>query len=220
MCLREPEGLIGCRCRLPLPSRLGSCRTTKARKKGAAPAAEQRAQFLGAKSADRQKVIEDFLGTFLAGFSLSQASVDGLDKFDETLTLQYHFVAENYAKSAGNLLVLRPRVIGAKGSDLLEIKQRKYPVEFSSSTLQTDVIEIQLPPGFIVEDIPDPVKADYSFGEYSSKCEVKGNVLFYQRTYEIKDVMVPTKGLDDLKQFFRQIASDERSSAVLRRSSP
>jgi hypothetical protein len=183
-----------------------------------APAAEQREQFLSAKSADRQKVIEDFLGTFLAGFSLSQASVDGLEKFDDTLTLQYHFVAENYAKSAGNLLVLRPRVIGAKGSGLLEIKQRKYPVEFSSATLQTDVIEIQLPPGFVVEDIPDPVKADYSFGEYSSKCEVKGNVLLYQRTYEIKDVMVPTKGLDDLKQFFRQIASDERSSAVLRRS--
>ena len=99
----------------------------------------------------------------------------------------------------------------------MEIKQRKYLVEFSSATLQTDQYEIQLPPGFVVEDIPDPVKADYSFGEYSSKCEVKGNILYYQRTYEIKNVMVSTKGLDDLKQFFRQIATDERSSAVLRR---
>ena len=182
-----------------------------------APAAEQRAQFMRASSTDRQKVIEDFLGSFVSGFSLPQASVDGLDKFDQNLTLQYHFVAQNYAKSAGNLLVVRPRVMGAKGTDLMEIKQRKYPVEFSSATLQTDTYEIQLPPGFVVEDIPDPVKADYSFGEYSSKCEVKGNVLFYQRTYEIKDVIVSTKGLDDLKQFFRQIATDERSSAVLRR---
>ncbi len=182
-----------------------------------APAAEQRAQFMRASSTDRQKVIEDFLGSFVSGFSLSQASVDGLDKFDQNLTLQYHFVAQNYAKSAGNLLVVRPRVMGAKGTDLMEIKQRKYPVEFSSATLQTDTYEIQLPPGFVVEDIPDSVKADYSFGEYSSKCEVKGNVLFYQRTYEIKDVIVSTKGLDDLKQFFRQIATDERSSAVLRR---
>ncbi len=182
-----------------------------------APAAEQRAQFMRAGSTDRQKVIEDFLGGFVSGFSLSQASVDGLEKFDQNLTLQYHFVAQNYAKSAGNLLVVRPRVMGAKGSDVMEIKQRKYPVEFSSATLQTDTYEIQLPPGFVVEDIPDPVKADYSFGEYSSKCEVKGNVLYYQRTYEIKDVIVSTKGLDNLKQFFRQIATDERSSAVLRR---
>jgi hypothetical protein len=31
---------------------------------------------------------------------------------------------------------------------------------------------------------------------------------------------VPVQRLDDLKKFFRQIAGDERSSAVLRRASP
>ncbi|MGA8144908.1 MAG: hypothetical protein WB987_13560 [Candidatus Acidiferrales bacterium] len=47
-----------------------------------------------------------------------------------------------------------------------------------------------------------------------------GNVLHYQRTYEITDVMVPTQKLDEVKDFFHQIAADEHSSAILRRANP
>jgi hypothetical protein len=185
-----------------------------------APASVERARFLHAAVADRRKVIEDFLGHFLPGFMLTEATVGNLEKYDDSLTMQYRFVAENYAKSAGNLMVIRPRVIGAKASDFPDLKKRKYAVEFSAATLQSDMYEIQLPAGFVVDDLPAPVKADYVFGGYTSKCEVKGNVLSYERTYEIKKVFVPISGLDDLRQFFRQISADERSSAVLRRTSP
>jgi hypothetical protein len=49
---------------------------------------------------------------------------------------------------------------------------------------------------------------------------VSGNVLHYKRTYEITDVIVPTQKLDEVKDFFRQIAADERSSAILKRENP
>ena len=44
-----------------------------------------------------------------------------------------------------------------------------------------------------------------------------GNVLRYQREYQVKEVKVTTERLPDLKKFYRQIAADERASAVLQR---
>jgi len=129
----------------------------------------------------------------------------------------YSVVAQNYAKPAGNLLLVRPRFIGNKSSDLLETKEpRKYPVEFEGPSRDTDIFEITLPAGYEVDDLPPPVNADYSFASYHSKTEVSGNTLKYTRTFEVKELSVPVSKVDDLKKLYRIIAGDERNTAVLR----
>ena len=57
---------------------------------------------------------------------------------------------------------------------------------------------------------------DYSFGSYHSKTEAKGDTIVYTRTFEIKELTVPVSKADDLKKFYRIIASDERATAVLK----
>jgi transglutaminase-like putative cysteine protease len=184
------------------------------------PAEQSRAEFLTSAPADRRKVIESFLGNSLTNFSLTSASIGNLEKYDESLTLTYKFAVDGYAKSAGDLLILRPRVVGAKGSSLLSGKVRKYPIEFTEATRQDDIFDITLPPGYVVDELPKPVDAECAYGTYKSQVLVANNVLHYKRTYEIKDVLVPTKNLDEVRDFFHQIAADERSSAVLRRATP
>jgi hypothetical protein len=80
----------------------------------------------------------------------------------------------------------------------------------------SDVVQISLPEGYVVADLPAPVKADYPFASYSSKVECDGKVLKYTRTLQVKSVVVPTEQLADLKTFYEQIAEDESSSAVLK----
>ena len=124
---------------------------------------------------------------------------------------------QNYAKAAGNLLLVRPRVLGLNSSDLLETKEpRKYPVEFEGPSKNTDTIEIAIPSGYEVDDLPSPVNADYSFASYHSKTEVNGSTLKYTRTFEIKELSVPVSKIEDLKKLYRIIAGDERNTAVLK----
>lgn len=184
------------------------------------PAVQTRAQFLSSSPADRSKVVEGFLGTFFNNFKLTGATVGNLEKYNETLTLDYHFVVEGYAKSAGNLLILRPRVVGDKGSPILAGKSRKYPIEFDGTTLQSDAFDITLPAGYIVDELPDPVEAHCDYATYKSDVKVKDNVLHYNRTYEVKGVVVPTDKLPEVRDFFHQVAVAEKSSAVLRRTNP
>ncbi len=169
------------------------------------------------KDSDRVKPIETMLSHSLGTFQITRASVRNLQASDQPFEYHYSLAAPNYAKYAGNLLMLRPRVLGVKSSGLLETKEpRRFPVEFDGPSRDTDTFEIALPPGFEVEDLPPPVDAEYSFASYHSKSEVKGNVLRYTRALEIKELTVPLNQMDDLKKFYRIIAGDERNTAVLR----
>jgi len=95
---------------------------------------------------------------------------------------------------------------------------RQFPIEFEGPVQDTDSFEITLPPGYEVDDLPPPVDADFGFASYHSKTEVKGNVIGYTRTFEVKDLSVPVSKADELKKFYRIIASDERNTAVLKTS--
>ena len=183
-----------------------------------AQASDEREILLGTAGADRAKILETFLSNFLRGFHLTNASTIDLDKVGEPLDVKYGFTADRYAKSAGDLLVVRPRVLGQKSDDVAEGDPRKFPVEFDSASVQTDDFEITLPPGYSVEDVPPPTKAESEFASYTSQVQVDGNKIRYTRTYQIKQVLVPLDKLDDLKKFNRQVAADERASVVLHHS--
>jgi len=169
------------------------------------------------KEADKIKPIETLVSHSLSTFQITKASVLNLNLTDQPFGYQYSLVAENYAKNAGNLLLVRPRVLGSKSSDLLETKEaRKYPVEFDGPSRDTDTFEIALPAGYEVDDLPPPVDADYGFASYHSKTEVSGNTLKYTRTFEVKELSVPLNRVEELKKLYRIIAGDERNTAVLK----
>ncbi|MCU1271412.1 MAG: hypothetical protein JWN74_2706 [Acidobacteriaceae bacterium] len=170
-------------------------------------------------SADRIKPIETLLAGSLSSFRITKASIVNLQHTDQPFGFNYSFEALNYAKNAGDLLLVRPRVIGVKSEGIMETTEpRQFPIEFEGPVQDTDTFQITLPPGYEVDDLPPPVDADFGFASYHSKTEVKGNVIGYTRTFEVKDLSVPVSKADELKKFYRIIASDERSTAVLKTS--
>ena len=142
----------------------------------------------------------------------------GLDKYDEPLILNYKFEAANYAKSAGDLMLVRPRVLGNKASGVAEDKKRKYPVAYETTSLQSDDIEIKLPAGYQVDELPASAKVSAPFAEYVSTVEAKDNVLHYNRSYTVKDLLVPMDEMSTLRTFMRGVAADERNTAVLKKT--
>jgi hypothetical protein len=171
------------------------------------------------KDADRIKPIENLLAGSLANYVITKAIVENLTRTDQPFGFKYSFEARNYAKNAGDLLLIRPRVLGVKSSAILETKElRQFPVEFDGPVQDTDTFEITLPAGYEVDDLPPPVDADFSFASYHSKTEAKGNVIAYTRTFEVKELSVPVSKAEELKKFYRIIASDERNTAVLKTS--
>ena len=169
------------------------------------------------KDEDRVKPIEAILAGSLSNYRIMHASVVNLQKTNQPFGFNYSFEAQNYAKNAGGLLLLRPRVVGSKAMGFLETKEpRQFAVEFDGPVRDTDTFEIAIPAGYVVDDLPPAVDADYSFASYLSKTEVKDNVIGYSRTFEVKELSVPVEKVEELRKFYRIVTGDERNTAVLK----
>ena len=66
------------------------------------------------KDSDRIKPIESLLAGSLPNFRIMRASLINYEQTDQPFGFNYSFQSENYAKNAGNLLLVRPRVLGSK----------------------------------------------------------------------------------------------------------
>ncbi len=169
------------------------------------------------KDTDRIKPIEELLAGSLSSFHITHASLINLQQTDLPFGFNYSFESPNYAKTAGNLLLVRPRVMGNKGQGFLETKEaRKFPIEFEEPTRDTDTFEITIPAGYVVDELPPPVDAEFSFASYHAKTVVNGNIVGYTRTFELKELSVPVNKAEDLRRFYRMIAGDERNTVVLK----
>jgi hypothetical protein len=186
---------------------------------GERASSERRRLRTVAKDADRIKPIEELLANSLSSFHITHAAVSNLQQSDQPFGFDYSFESENYAKNAGNLLFVRPRVIGNEGSGLLETKEpRQFPIEFDGPARDTDTFEITIPAGYTVDDLPPPVDAEFSFASYHAKTVVNGNVVDYTRTFEVKELSVPVNRAEELRRFYRIIAGDERNTVALKRA--
>ena len=180
-------------------------------------AANMRAHLEEIDRDKRVKYFEHLLSDFLDRSRLTYASITGLDKHDEPLILRYKFEAADYAKSAGDLMLVRPRVLGEKASGIAEDKKRKYPVSWERTKLQSDMVDIKLPPGYKVDELPPGTEVNMPFAEYKSKIEAKDDKIVYTRMYTVKDLQVPLEKFADLRTFERGVAADERNAAVLKK---
>jgi hypothetical protein len=167
---------------------------------------------------DRLKMLERFLGTTVANFKIDSFEVINADDIEKDLVFRYTFTADHYAKNAGPLLLLRPRVVGEMAGAWDTSKPRHYAYQFDAPFMESDTVEIALPDGFKVDELPDPAATTFPFGEYTSKIENSGNLLRYNRQYRMNATLVPLEQTGNLKKFFSDITADERSTAVLKKA--
>jgi hypothetical protein len=188
---------------------------------GDAATMQRASRWSATQATDEIKPVEAQVGTSFASVRILKASVGNLRVPEQPVIWHYSLQAAEYAKVTGGILIVRPRVLGSKTEGFLETGEpRQQPIEMDALKRDTDVFEITLPLGYNPDYLPSPANAVYDFGSYHSKTELIGNVLHYSRTFEIKQLTVPAKEADELKQFYRVIYNDERASAVLTHMAP
>jgi hypothetical protein len=167
---------------------------------------------------DRKKFIERLVANSLGNFQLDKYELVNADDIDKDLIVRFNFSAAHYAKNAGSMLLVRPRVLGELAGPWDANKPRHYAYDFRAPFLDRDTVEISLPDGFKVDELPDPAKATFPFAEYVSKTESAEGVLKYTREYKQTATQVSMDQMDQLKKLFGQINLDEKNMAVLKKA--
>ena len=195
----------------------GSLQGTVVETRSGAAAADFRGSWLNLSEAERKTEIQRRFGPLAATADIGSVSVASVDKAGEDPVLSYNLRVPRYAASAGGLLLLRPRALGAWADAILESPDRQQPRAFPAASVAIDIVEINLPDGFAIDELPPVVQSDMGTVSYSAKAEIQGKVLRYTRQLQVNDVLVSTPQLPELRRLYRQIAADEKATAVLKR---
>jgi hypothetical protein len=165
---------------------------------------------------EQDEFLDRVLQRDFTSFKVSDVKVENVDALNKELTTTYSLDASRYGKQMGPLLMVRPRVLGREDMSLNH-EPRTVPIDLEETMQVEDNYSIQLPDGYTVDEIPDPVKLDLGFASYQSSSKLDGRTLRYTRTYTVREVTLPASRYGDLQKLAGVIAADEQSSAVLKK---
>ena len=176
-----------------------------------------RSVFTYGNEKEQQEILDHVINQDLAGFSLTDVKTENVRDLDKDMVLRYSLKVNDYGKAMGPLLLVRPRVLGSD-SMRLDRKNRKYPINLDEAMIATDEFDVELPAGYTVDELPEPVKLDVGFASYESSSTVKGSTLHYSRTYTVREVELPAEKYGDMQKLVGAIEADEHSRAVLKKT--
>lgn len=166
---------------------------------------------------DRVKPLEARLADSLAAFRVNSYTVGNDRALELPLEWRFNFSAGSYARLAGNLLMVRPRLLGLRAQQLPgDDATRVHDFLITESRLDQDEVVIDLPAGYTLDSLPQPVNLDVGFAVYRSRTELEGSRLRYSRSYEVRELLVPAARVEDYRRLQREIARDERAVVLLK----
>lgn len=175
-----------------------------------------RREFRHLSRPDYQRAIE---GWITAG--VTAAKVSKVEPRDDSAAgrfdLDIDLTAPAYAQlMQGRLLVFKPAIVSRRESLSLTEAKRKHPIVLRSAAY-SETVRMQLPAGFVVDEMPDAVKLDTSFGSYATSYEVKDGQLIFTRKLVQNATTIPVEQYNTVRSFFERIRAAEQAPVVLAR---
>ncbi|MEZ5427458.1 MAG: DUF3857 and transglutaminase domain-containing protein [Pyrinomonadaceae bacterium] len=173
-----------------------------------------RGLFRSLSSSDVNKVFEGWLTRGATAASLKKLTPKD-NHANASFDLDVEFSAPRYGQlMQGRLLIFKPAIVNRANSIYLTEKERILPVLVDADSFSEKAV-FKLPEGFVVDEMPDAVDLETSFGKYSTSYEVKDGKLFFTRTLIMKRTTVPVEKYEKIRQFYTEIMAAEQAPVVL-----
>jgi hypothetical protein len=174
----------------------------------------ERRLFRGLARPEYAKLVENWITTGATGAKV--VKVEPVDnRADGRFALDVDFTAANYGQlMQERLLVFKPAILSRRESVFLTKATRRHAVVLESQAY-TESVNVRLPAGFDVDELPDPVKLDTAFGSYSTSYVVRDGQLQFKRTFTQRAATIPPADYAAVRSFFERIRAAEQSPVVL-----
>ncbi len=178
------------------------------------PAVGERRMFRRLARSDYARAVENWITRGATGAKV--VKVEPADNHaDGRFALEVDFTAANYGQlMQDRLLIFKPAVLSRRESVFLTNAARRHAVVLEPEAY-TESVNVKLPAGFDVDELPDPVKLDTAFGSYSTSYAVRDGQLQFKRTFTQRAATIPPADYAAVRLFFERIRAAEQSPVVL-----
>lgn len=150
--------------------------------------------------------------------NISIYSINLTDNRDEIeYTEEVTFEASSYTSKAGADLILNVNAFNRRTFIPKRYKNRELGVKIIRGFKDYDEIEIKLPEGYTLEEVPAPKEIDSPYGVYKSSITKKDDsTLIYTREYTSLEGSYPKEKYADYRSFRRQITKFDNQKIILK----
>ena len=174
----------------------------------------ERALFRKLAAPDYRQAIEEWLARGTTSAKVSRVQPDD-SNVEGRFGLDVDFSATAYGQlMQGRLLVFKPAIVSRREALFLTEARRSQPIVLESHAF-TETVRVKLPAGFDVDELPDVVKLDTTFGSYKTSYEVKDGALTFTRTLAQRAGTIPVEQYQSVRSFFEKIRAAEQAPVVL-----
>lgn len=166
---------------------------------------------------------EEFLSELIknkAGLKIMESKIDNIEDVNLPVTEKYNIKITNQFNQIGDEYYFNPMLFEQIKENPFKTKVRKYPVDYAYPKSKTVIMNLFIPKGFEVVELPKTVKMKLgnNDGVFTYQLNYANNTLSLRFNYSInKDIFLPLE-YPDLKEFYNQIITKHAEPIILRKT--
>jgi hypothetical protein len=156
---------------------------------------------------------------FVLTRQIGGVSLDKLETKDDAgagrLAIDLRFTAPQFGRILQDrLLLVTPGALLSGGSYSFPAGERRHPVKLDAERRE-DVIALQVPAGFQVDELPEPVVVETGLGTFRAQWKAGEGTVEMEQQLELKDSQTPAASYGEVRAFFEQVSAAANAAVVL-----
>lgn len=163
----------------------------------------------------------DYLKSFTSSkeWLVSKSTFEGLKDVHKPFKEKYDLSMENMVTVSGDILYLNPYLSLQIDENPFKSESREYPVDYGFTREQIFVISINIPEGYVVDELPPTksVSLPANASKFVYNVATSGNKIMLTSTLAVNRSLFTQIDYPALREFFNQVVAKQTQQVVLRK---
>jgi hypothetical protein len=169
------------------------------------------------KTDGEEKFFKDIEKAFGSDVKLANSRVDSLGNYDEPIAIHYNV---NYNTEKEDILYINPMFGEGYKKNPFKSAERRYPVEMPFTTDETFILNMEIPEGYDVDELPKQIRAKFdeegkTFFEYL--VQNSGGMISLRSRVKIDRAFFEPDEYEGLREFFNLIVKKHNEQIVFKK---
>lgn len=135
------------------------------------------------------------------------------------ITEAFSFAGSNLCEVIQDKIYINPLLFYTYKENPFKQEIREYPIDYGFPFMDRYNINIQIPDGYVVESVPDPINMvmQDDLGGFKFLTNVSGNTIQLSVQHQIKVSIVASDYYEMLKQYYQKMIEKENEKIVLKK---
>jgi hypothetical protein len=139
------------------------------------------------------------------------------EKLDQPLLRNIKFSSEDLIEQIGNKVYIEPSLFLTRRKNPFKSEERKYPVDFVSAWKDINRVLLEIPEGYKVESLPEPLAIGLpnNLGVFKYQVSQIGKKINVVSALQLSSPLIPAHHYTYLKDFYNQMVKKQSEKIVL-----